>query len=236
MATVFIDPDLIFPARDALDKKIDGDRRSVEEVSGASPTLTVALGDSPQEIDCCWFGVENVASADILLDGRVVVSSVDYLKKRGFASFREMSVTSVSLKVTEKEDASLPVRVSEVVAGKVFLELPDKVFLPNTTPRHVLRGAGVHEMLGGGLRPWSTVNDGKAKLEISYTGSRWKSDRIEAFIETYEKYRTFYFVRDTLSHPLDGFLAIFGNVVLPVPYSTGYRPVGHNVSFTVREV
>ena len=114
MATVFMDPDKIYPVRDASDNKIDGDRRSVEEVSGDTPTLTVELGTSPQTIDCCWFGVENVASADILLDGRVVVSSVDYPKKRGFASFREMSVTSVSLKVTEKEDASSPVRVSEV--------------------------------------------------------------------------------------------------------------------------
>lgn len=236
MATVFMDSENIFPARDSSDRTIDGDRRSVEEFSGASPTLAVALGDSPQKIDSVFFGIENVASADILLDGRVVVSSVDYPKKRGFASFREMSVTSVSLKVVEKEDASLPVRVSEVVAGKKILELPDKVFLPDTTPRHVLRGSGVHEMLGGGLRPWSTVNDGKAKLEIAYTGSRWKSDRMDAFVKLYEKYRTFYFVRDTLSHPLDSFLAIFGNVVLPVPYSTGYRPVGHNVSFTVREV
>lgn len=236
MATVFMDSENIYPARDASDKKIDGDRRSVEEVSGASPTLTVALGDSPQEIDSVFFGIDNVAKADILLDGRVVVSSVDYPKKRGFASFREMSVTSVSLKVTEKEVASLPVRVSEIAAGKKILELPDKVFLPDTTPRHVLRGAGVHEMLGGSLRPWSTVNDGKAKLDISYTGSRWKSDRIEAFVKLYEKYRTFYFVRDTLSHPLDGFLAIFGNVSLPVPYSTGYRPSGQNVEFSVREM
>lgn len=236
MATVFMDPDLIFPARDSSDKKIDGDRRSVEELSGASPTLTVALGDSPQEIDCCWFGVENVASADILLDGRVVVSSVDYPKKRGFASFREMSVTSVSLKVVEKEDASLPVRVSEIAAGKKILELPDKIFLHGTTPRYVLRGSGAHEMLGGSLRPWSTVNDRKAKLEISYTGSRWKKDRMEAFIELYEKHRTFYFVRDTLSHPLDGFLAVFGNVSLPSPYSIGYRPAGQNVEFTVREI
>lgn len=236
MATVFMDADKIYPARDASDKKIDGDRRSVEELSGAPPTLTVALGDSPQEIDCCWFGVENVASADILLDGRVVVSSVDYPKKRGFASFREMSVTSVSLKVVEKEDASLPVRVSEIAAGKKILELPDKVFLPNTTPTHVLRGSGVHEMLGGSLRPWSTVNDGKAKLEIAYTGSRWKSDRMDAFVKLYEKYRTFYFVRDTLSHPLDAYLATFGNVSLPAPYSTGYRPAGHNVQFTVREM
>ena len=236
MATVFMDPDLIFPARDSSDKKIDGDRRSVEEVSGDTPTLTVELGDSPQEIDACWFGVENVVSAEILLDSRVVVSSVDYPNKRGFASFREMSVTSVSLKVTEKEDVSSPVRVSEVVAGKKILELPDKVFLPGTTPRHVLRGAGAHEMLGGSLRPWRTVNDGKAKLEIDYTGSRWKSDRIEAFIEMYEKYRTFYFARDTLSHPLDAYLATWGNVVLPVPYSTGYRPAGQDVEFGVREL
>ena len=236
MATVFLDSENIYPARDASDKKIDGDRRSVEELSGASPTLTVALGDSPQEIDCCWFGVENVASADILLDGRVVVSSVDYPKKRGFASFREMSVTSVLLKVVEKEDASSPVRVSEIVAGKKILELPDKVFLPDTTPRHVLRGAGVHEMLGGSLRPWSTVNDGKAKLEISYTGSRWKSDRMDAFVKLYEGYRTFYFVRDTLSHPLDAYLSTWGNVALPVPYSTGYRPAGQDVTFSVREL
>lgn len=236
MATVFIDPDSIYPARDSSDKRIDGDRRSVEELPGATPTLMVELGDSPQRIDCCWFGVENVVSADILLDNWVVVSSVDYPKKRGFASFREMSVASVSLKVTEKEDGSLPVRVSEVVAGKVLLELPDKVFLPDTTPRHVLRGSGVHEMLGGGLRPWSTVNDGKAKLDISYRGSRWKSDRVEAFVKLYEQYRTFYFVRDTLTHPLDGYFAMFGNVSLPAPYSTGYRPAGQNVEFGVREL
>lgn len=145
-------------------------------------------------------------------------------------------MTSVSLAVIEKEDASLPVRVSEVAAGKVLLELPDKVFLPDTTPRHVLRGAGAHEMLGGGLRPWSTVNDVAAKLEIAYTGSRWKKDRIEAFVELFESYRTFYFVRDTLSHPLDGYLATWGNVVLPVPYSTGYRPAGQDVEFGVREL
>ena len=236
MATVFIDADKIYPVRDSADKKIDGDRRSVEALSGASPTLTVALGASPQTIDCCWFGVENVLKADILLDTRVVVSSVDYPEKRGFASFREQSVTSVSLKVVEKSDASLPVRVSEVVAGKVLLELPDQVFLPNTRPASALRGAGVHEMLGGGLRPWSTVNDGKAKLDISYTGSRWKRDRVEAFMNVYESYRTFYFVRDTLTHPLDGYLAVFDNVTLPVPYSTGYRPVGQNIEFSVREM
>ena len=236
MATVFMDPDKIYPVRDASDNKIDGDRRSVEEVSGATPTLTVELGTSPQNVDSVFFGIENVAKADILLDSRVVVSSVDYPKKRGFVSFRELSVTSVSLKVVEKEDASSPVRVSEIAAGKKILELPDKVFLPDTTPRHVLRGAGAHEMLGGSLRPWSTVNNEKARMDIDYTGSRWKSDRIEAFIEMYEKYRTFYFVRDTLSHPLDAYLATWGNVVLPVPYSTGYRPSGHNVEFGVREL
>ena len=235
MATAFLDADKIYPTRDAADKKIDGDRRSLEELSGATPTLTVALGTSPQTIDCCWFGVENVLKADILLDNRIVVSSVDYPKKRGFASFRERSVTSVSLKVVEKENASLPVRVSEVIAGKVLLELPDQVFLPNTRPAPALRGAGVHEMLGGSLRPWSVVNDNKAKLDISYVGSRWKSDRVEAFMNVYENYRTFYFVRDTLSHPLDAYLAVFDNVVLPVPYSTGYRPAGQNVEFSVRE-
>lgn len=236
MATVFIDPDSIYPERDSSDKKVDGDRRSVEELAGALPTLTVVLGDSPQTIDCVWFGVENVLKADILLDSRVVVSSVAYPKKRGFVSFREMSVTEVSLKVTEKKDGSLPVCVSEVVAGKVLLELPDKVFLPGTTPRHVLRGAGVHTMLGGSLRPWRAVNSGKAKLDISYTGSRWKSDRVGTFMEMYEKYRTFYFVRDTLSHPLDGYFAMFGNVSLPAPYSTSYRPAGQDVEFSVREM
>lgn len=236
MATVFMVADKIYPARDSADKKIDGNRRSIEELAGDTPTLTVSLGDSPQTIDCVWFGVENVAKAEISLDSTVIVSAEDYPGKRGFASFSEQAVTSVSLKVTEKEDGSLPVRVSEVVAGKVLLELPDKVFLPDTTPRHVLRGAGVHEMLGGGLRPWSTVNDGKAKLDISYTGSRWKSDRVEAFVNVYENYRTFYFVRDTLSHPLDGYLAVFGNVSLPASYSTGYRPAGQNVEFSVREL
>ena len=235
MATVFIDPDSIYPARDSSDKKIDGDRRSVEELSGTSPTLAVALGASPQRIDCCWFGVENVARARILLDSTVIVSSDAYSEKRGFASFSEQSVTSVSLEVVEKEDVSQPVRVSEVVAGKVLLELPDKVFLPNVTPTPVLRGAGVHEMLGGSLRPWSVVNNKKARLDIPYTGSRWKKDRVEAFVNVYENYRTFYFVRDTLTHPMDGYFAVFDNVKLPSPYSIGYRPAGQNVPFTVRE-
>lgn len=235
MATVFIDADSIYPARDASDKKIDGDRRSVAELSGASPTLTVALGASPRTIDCVFFGIQNVAKATISLDGTVIVDADAYPVKKGFASFPERAVTEVSLAVTEKEDASLPVLVSEVIAGKVLLELPDQVFLPNTRPAPALRGAGIHEMLGGSLRPWSTVNDGKAKLDISYTGSRWKSDRVEAFMNVYENYRTFYFVRDTLTHPLDGYLAVFDNVVLPVPYSTGYRPAGQNVEFSVRE-
>lgn len=235
MATVFIDADSIYPARDSADKKIDGDRRSVAELSGATPTLTVELGDSPQTIDCVFFGIQNVAKATVSLDGTVIVSADAYPVKKGFASFPERAVTEVSLAVTEKEDVSLPVRVSEVIAGKVLLELPDKVFLPNTRPASALRGAGVHEMLGGGLRPWSTVNDAKAKLDISYTGSRWKRDRVEAFMNVYENYRTFYFVRDTLSHPLDGYLAVFDNVTLPVPYSTGYRPAGQNVEFSVRE-
>ena len=235
MATVFMDPEKIYPARDSADKKIDGDRRSIEELSGASPTLTVELGASPQTIDCVWFGVENVAKGEISLDSSVIVSSEAYHEKRGFASFPEQAVTAVSLKVVEKEDRSLPVRVSEVVAGKVLLELPDQVFLPNTTPTPVLRGAGVHEMIGGSLRPWGTVNNPKAKLDISYTGSRWKKERIEAFINVYENYRTFYFIRDTLSHPLDGYFAVFDNVQLPSPYSTGLRPVGQNVPFTVRE-
>lgn len=235
MATVFIDADKIYPARDAADKKIDGDRRSVEELSGATPTLTVELGASPQQIDCVFFGIQNVSKATISLDSAVVVDADAYPQKRGFASFAEKSVRLVSLAVTEKEDSNLPVLVSEIVAGKVLLELPDQVFLPNTTPRPALRGAGVHEMIGGGLRPWSTVNNEKAKLDISYTGSRWKQDRMEAFMNVYENYRTFYFVRDTLSHPLDGYLAVFDNVTLPVPYSTGYRPAGQNPEFSVRE-
>ena len=138
--------------------------------------------------------------------------------------------------MTEKAESSLPVRVSEVVAGHVLLELPDQVFLPNTTPRRALRGAGVHEMLGGGLRPWRVVNAEKAKQDISYVGSRWKPARIESFVNVYENYRTFYFVRDTLTHPLDGYLAVFGDVTLPVPYSTGYRPAGQDVSFSMREM
>lgn len=235
MATVFIDADKIYPARDAADKKIDGDRRSVEELSGATPTLTVELGASPQQIDCVFFGIQNVSKATISLDSAVVVDADAYPQKRGFASFAEKSVRLVSLTVTEKEDSNLPVLVSEIVAGKVLLELPDQVFLPNTTPRPALRGAGVHEMIGGGLRPWSTVNNEKAKLDISYTGSRWKRDRMEAFMNVYENYRTFYFVRDTLSAPLDGYLAVFDNVTLPVPYSTGYRPAGQNPEFSVRE-
>lgn len=235
MATVFIDADNIYPDRDAADKKIDGDRRSVEELSGATPTLTVELGASPQTIDCVFFGIQNVSKATISLDGAVIVDADVYPKKRGFASFPERAVRSVSLTVTEKEDNSLLVLVSEVITGKVLLELPDQVFLPNTTPRPALRGAGVHEMIGGGLRPWSTVNNEKAKLDISYTGSRWKQDRMEAFMNVYENYRTFYFVRDTLSHPLDGYLAVIDNVTLPVPYSTGYRPAGQSPEFSVRE-
>ena len=235
MATVFIDADKIYPARDAADNKIDGDRRSLEELSGANPTVTVELGATAQTVNCVWFGVENVSKATISLDGAVIVSAEAYPKKRGFASFTERAVTNISLAVTEKEDSTLPVKVSEVIAGKVLLELPDQVFLPNTRPAPALRGAGVHEMMGGSLRPWSVVNSAKAKLDISYTGSRWKRDRIENFLHVYENYRTFYFVRDTLSHPLDGYLAVFDNVTLPVPYSTGYRPAGQDVEFTVRE-
>ena len=70
----------------------------------------------------------------------------------------------------------------------------------------------------------------------SYTASRWKKDRIEAFTNVYENYRTFYFVRNTLTHPLDGYLAVFDNVTLPAPYSTGYRPAGQNLTFSVREM
>lgn len=236
MATVFIDPEKIYPMRDAADDKIDGDRRSEVVLSGATPTVTVTLGDSPQMVNCCWFGVANVASAVISVDSTVIVPAVEYSKKRGFASFSERGVTTVSLAVVEKKEASLPVRVSEVIAGSVLLELPDSVFLPETTPRHVLRGSGMHEMLGGGLRPWGAVNGGKPKLDISYVGSRWKEDRMQAFLRVYEDYRTFYFVRDTISHPLDGYLAMFGNVLLPVGYSIGYRPAGQNVEFSVREL
>ena len=235
MATAFLDPDKIYPARDATDIKIDGDRRSIENLTGGAPTLTVALGATAQTVDCVWFGVENVAKATISLDGTVIVSADAYPEKKGFASFSEQAVTRISLAVTEKEDSSLPVSVSEVVAGKVLMELPDQVFLPGTTPQPALRGAGVHEMLGGSLRPWGTVNDNKAKLDISYTGSRWKKDRVDAFVNVYENYRTFYFVRDTLTHPLDGYLAVLDNVTLPAPYSTGYRPAGQNVPFSVRE-
>jgi len=231
-----MDADSIYPVRDASDVKIDGERRTVEELGGATPTLTVALGTTAQSVDCVWFGVENVAKATISLDGTVIVSAEVYPEKRGFASFAEQAVTNISLAVIEKEDGSLPVRVSEVLAGKNILELPDQVFLSNTTPQRALRGAGVHEMLGGGLRPWSTVNNEKAKQDISYTGSRWKRDRIEAFVNVYENYRTFYFVRDTLTHPLDGYLAVFDNVTLPAPYSTGYRPAGQDVGFSVREI
>ena len=234
MATVFIDADKIYPVRASADKKIDGDRRSLEELSGATPTITVALG-AAQTVDCVWFGVENVSKATISLDGTVIVAADVYPEKRGFASFPERQVTNISLAVTEKEYASLLVRVSECIAGKVLLELPDQVFLPNTRPASALRGAGIHEMLGGGLRPWSVVNNAKAKEDINYTGSRWKPDRIELFKNVYENHRTFYFVRDTLSHPLDGYLAVFDNVTLPVPYSTGFRPAGQNVQFTVRE-
>lgn len=235
MATVFIDADKIYPDRDSADTKIDGDRRSVAELSGATPTVTVELGSTAQMVDCVFFGIQNVLKATISLDSVVVVDADAYPVKKGFASFSEKAVREVSLAVTEKEDNSMPVLVSEVVAGKVLLELPDQVFLPNTRPASALRGAGIHEMLGGSLRPWSVVNSVKAKLDISYTGSRWKRDRMEAFINVYENYRTFYYVRDTLSHPLDAYLAVFDNVTLPVPYSTGYRPAGQNVEFSVRE-
>ena len=53
MATVFMDPDSIYPARDSADKKIDGDRRSIEELSGASPTLTVELGSFSADNRLC---------------------------------------------------------------------------------------------------------------------------------------------------------------------------------------
>ena len=236
MATAFLDPDKIYPARDAADAKIDGDRRTTDDLTGASPIITVALGTTAQTVDCVWFGVENVAKAEISLDGTVIVSAEAYPEKKGFASFPEQAVTNITLAVTEKEDDSLPVQVSEVIAGTVLLELPDQVFLPDTTPQPSLRGAGVHEMLGGSLRPWATVNDNKAKLDISFTGSRWKKDRVDAFVNVYENYRTFYFVRDTLTHPLDGYLAVLDNVTLPAPYSTGYRPAGQNVPFSVREM
>ena len=236
MATAFLDPDNIYPARDLSDVQIDGNRRTIQELTGATPTLTVTLGATAQMVNCVWFGVENVAKATLSLDGTLIVSAEAYPEKKGFASFPEQLVTEITLAVTEKEDNSPPVRVSEVVAGKVLLELPDQVFLPDTTPQRALRAAGVHEMIGGSLRPWSTVNSEKAKLDVSYTGSRWKKDRVEAFTNVYENYRTFYFVRDTLSHPLDGYLAVFDNVTLPAPYSTGYRPAGQNVAFTVREM
>ena len=236
MATAFLDPDNMYPIRDLSDIKIDGDRRTIQELTGATPTLTVTLGATAVVINCVWFGIANVAKATISLDNTVIVSAETYPEKKGFASFPEQPVTNITLAVTEKEDNSQPIRVSEIVAGKVLLELPDQVFLPDTTPQPALRGAGVHEMLGGSLRPWSTVNSEKAKLDISYTGSRWKKDRVDTFTNVYENYRTFYFVRDTLTHPLDGYLAVFDNVTLPAPYSTGYRPAGQNVSFSVREM
>ncbi len=84
--------------------------------------------------------------ATISLDSTVIVSAEAYPEKKGFASFPEQPVTEITLAVTGKENNSQPIRISEVVAGKVLLELPDQVFLPNTTPQPALRGAGVHDL------------------------------------------------------------------------------------------
>ncbi len=139
MATAFLDPDNMYPTRDTSDVQIDGNRRTIQELTGATPSLTVVLGATAQLVNCVWFGVANVAKATISLDGTVIVSAETYPEKKGFASFPEQPVTEITLAVTEKEDNSQPVRISEVVAGKVLLELPNQVFLPNTTPQPALR-------------------------------------------------------------------------------------------------
>ena len=82
------------------------------------------------------------AKATISLDSTVIVSAEAYPEKKGFASFPEQPVTEITLAVTEKEDNSLPVRVSEILAGKNIFEFPDQVFLPDTTPQPALRGSG----------------------------------------------------------------------------------------------
>ena len=118
MATAFLDPDNMYPTRDLSDVQIDGDRRTIQELTGATPTLTVPLGANPQTIDCVWFGVQNVAKATISLDGTVIVSAEAYSEKKGFASFPEQPVTEIILVVTEKEENYQPVCVSEVVGEK----------------------------------------------------------------------------------------------------------------------
>lgn len=44
MATVFIHPDNIYPDRDVSDLKVDGDHRTIQELTGATPMLTVEFG------------------------------------------------------------------------------------------------------------------------------------------------------------------------------------------------
>ena len=240
MATAFINP-TILPTRDASDLKIDGSYRTIEALVGNTPTLTVTLGASPQMIDCLWFGVDNVAKATISLDSTVIVTADDYAGKyphnRGFTSFTSQDVTTITLAVTEKEDTSKPVRVSEVVAGTLLLALPNNVFRPNLTPARVKRGGGTHEMLGGGLRPYRAVNDADTKLDISYTLSTGglEPETAEAFQDIYNDHESFYFVRDTYAHPLDGYLAVWGNESLPSRYSTVWSRGGQDVSFSVRE-
>ena len=234
MATAFLST-TILPARDATDVKIDGSRHTTEDLTGNTPTLTVTLGATPQTVDCLWFGVDNVAKATISLDSTVIVAADDFAEKRGFASFTSQAVTTITLSVTEKTDTNKPVRVSEVVAGTLLLELPDSVFRQDLNPEHVRRTSGTYEMLGGGLRTWSTVNDADLKLDITHTGSAWNADRVEAFLEVYNDNPSFYFVRDTLQHPLDGYMAVWGNERLPTPYVSSWKGGGQNVQFAVRE-
>lgn len=238
MATAFLNPTLL-PTRDTSDVKVDGDRRTTEALTGNTPALTVTLGATPQTVDSVWFGVSNVAKATIALDGTVIVAADEYAKKYpgnyGFASFTSQDVTDITLSVTEKTDSNLDVLVSEVVAGTLLLSLPDGVFRPDLNPDHVRRRSGVHELLGGGLRPYSTVNNGNTKLDITHTGSFWDIERAEAFEELYNSNQSFYFIRDTVAHPLDGYMAVFGNDRLATPFSSNWKFGGQNVSFSVRE-
>ena len=87
MATAFLDPEQIYPGRDVSDVKVDGDRRTIQELTGATPILTVALGATAQMVNCVWFGVANVAKATLSLDGSVIVSLRRILRRGGLLHF-----------------------------------------------------------------------------------------------------------------------------------------------------
>ena len=63
------DPDNIFPTCNAVGLKIDGDRRTIQDLTDATPTLTVALGQLPRW-SIVWFGVENIAKQQSHLTAR----------------------------------------------------------------------------------------------------------------------------------------------------------------------